>query len=150
MSRCICERLISVFVHVTVLFYGNAIFGKEVSCLWYHDLLVYLHFLIFSPFFLGSRVGHSAGWLGEEAGVGLGAGAGLGSGLVEMAGHGWRSKRFGGWGRGELGVSSREWGARMGQGAVTGAVMGTRVGVGVGAGVGVKAGAGAEAGVVRH
>ena len=73
-------------------------------------------------------MGRSADWLGEGAGVGLGAGAGLGLGLVEMAGHGWRSTRFRGWGRGELGVSSREWGARMVREAVTGAVMGTKVG----------------------
>ena len=37
------------YMYVTPLIYGNAISGKEVSHLWYHDL-VYLHFLTFFLF----------------------------------------------------------------------------------------------------
>ena len=39
-------------MYVTPLIYGNAISGKEVSHLWYHDL-VYLHFLTFFLFSSG-------------------------------------------------------------------------------------------------
>ena len=43
-------------MYVTLLIYGNAISGTEVSHLWYHNL-VYLHFLTFFSFPLAEERG---------------------------------------------------------------------------------------------
>ena len=76
-------------MYVTPLIYGNAISGKEVSHLWYHDL-VYLHFLTFFSFPLAEERG--ARQAGQEKELGWDQGREWG--WVRL-GHVWQSKRFG-------------------------------------------------------
>ena len=123
------------YMYVTPLIYGNAISGKEVSHLWYHDL-VYLHFLSFFSFPLAEERG--ARQAGQEKELEWGQGqVGLGSAwacvVVEAV---WLMGRRG------LGASNGEQGLGSGEGA--GMRAGAGMGVGAGTGVGTGAGAGRE------
>ena len=128
------------YMYVTPLIYGNAISGKEVSHLWYHDL-VYLHFLPFFSFPLaeerGARQagkekelewGQARGWMGLDS-----AWACV---VVEAV---WLMGRRG------LGASRGEQGAGVGEQGV-GMGMGMGVGMGVGMGAGAEMGAGTGTG----
>ena len=65
-----------------------------------------------------------------------------------MAGHGWRSKRLGGWGRKKPGVSSGEWGVGVGEQRLGAGIEWEEIGDG--SRDGDEGGTRAEVGVARY